>query len=796
METINREYDAAYSAAQVASPQQQPPYPIEDQQIADGTRALLDETRIDTRYQRAIARFKVARDALFPDRTSGRDTMLSSQKTEREKRRHSAPLIYRNATTIVSMTVPDDHDVKFIPKKQVDPIEANGRAQKDPHLNQFAESLTLVVRDLNEESDGQDHVEAWAQDATHFGLGILKATWRRDLEHSAISSNARKDEQDNAARLKYLQEELIRGRLEDINGGFREMFDLQETLGGKQEVVLFNGMDVSNLPLFSVRIDPTIDNIEQIYQARWIDHCMPMRRCDVRSKFPYKVIEQDESGRAVKWTGVHPDHIEGVANLCTVGECGEIRPMTLDQYEQHRGSEGHRAEDDLLIVHEVWHREQGRVVTLVEGVEYPIRSHVPERLSEQWYPFIFLCPNRVPFDPWGISDTELQIPSAERINVKATSEEKARMNSIGKGFYSKSDLDAQDIKTINESRHGEYNGLNLKSGQRIGDVVAYLATPYSPEAFSRVEDYQELRQMSNISEASQAVTGRANFAAEVNAAMTGTAISTAHRQDLYRRALKRYYKLVAELALFNLSEDEVRSIAGQHAVWPKVMTDVEARRVDARLEQEAMQQAMLQEMQRAQQAFERQVQAGVPPDQAIAQIDNEAHIAAAEEASRHIKVALSEEHFGHHEPMTRESMYRRTRLRVNPSINGMVDRQMRVANAERLINLAINSGSYVDAAPLVRMAAEELRLDHEIGETQQDPNQLFQQAMRAAAANPQMVSEATMRQFLGSAQMVMDSITSQDPSARAMASRASANGQAAQGAPEGQSQQAAVASGA
>lgn len=732
----------------------------QDRDLEALTRRVWEQTERCYWHQDAVARWRADLDSLLPGRRHKREQLLAEQKDGTTLRVHDEALIYRNVETMVAMTVPDDHSVHYKPCEQVkQPDDRNTQLGEDPHARRFADTLRLVTKRYTDEINFQQQLEAFAQDATLFNMGILKVTWRVDYATSDPMEGAGRDMQDNAAFVDSVLRDQALGRLWDGRELLiKAMQHIQQAGGDTSEIELWSGLECRVVPRWSFRYDGNIRDITRIYRAAWMSDDVLLTRRAIKSRWPYEEVQRSESGEVTEWKGVHPSHLDGAA---VYGEdyYGAPKALTTDEL-QHRRDEYDATrmtqDDELLLVRTVYHRADGVIYTLINGVNYPIDRVIPKKAPEQWYPYLVFSPNRMPEDPNGVSDVELQKHIVDRILRKNTDAEKARHNSLGRLFYSKNDLDHEDVETIENSKSGGVYGLNLKSGQKISDVVALLATPMSMEAFDDTRDLQNLRQMAVISEQTQGVTGRAKFAREVVAAQQGTAISASKRQDKYRRALDMAYKLVHELLLLYVPPDMAKRIAGPYALWPEILSDAEARQIMAGIKQTALQQALVQLMPTIASDLQQSAVAGAP-------IDPHAYMEPLQEAAEAIASQMLQERYGHNELLTRDMLYRSLKIDIAVSVNGLVDSSQRISNAIQLLEIAAASGTMVDGRPFVKEAAKQMRMDDDIaGSVSQDPNMLLQEAVRAAASNPQQVSEESLRTVMGLADMINSSMAMGD----------------------------------
>ena len=418
---------------------------------------------------------------------------------------------------------------------------------------------------------------------------------------------------------------------------------------------------------------------------------------ELRAKFPYH-----DNGDGT-WTGVHPDDIDKL----TSGQGGQSKILgdtfwttqtMAASGSSAQGSQQSEAQTRRFLVREVWIRSDGCVLTLVESLEYPAAKWSPVRTPACWYPFRFFRFNRIQGTVYGISDVELQKDIQNRINSKKSDEEKARWLSLVRWAYDTQLVDEQEAIKLKDINPGELRGINAQ-GQKLSDVIMELAMKYDPASFDTTRDEQDMRQMASVPEQMMGVTGRAAFATEVNAAVSGAAISSNSRMAAFRREMEATYQMMAELLCQELTPEQVKQDCGAGAFWPTIYSEDDGKKLYAQIEQ-------MVDAELAQQVEAAQFQAAAVGQPYMPQNPDEASSAR--------QAAIAEkcmESFGAPEPMTREALFRRFRCKVTVSINAQADSAQQGQSLLQLFQ-AIQAGATAaqaagmsfDPAPLLKMA--------------------------------------------------------------------------------------------
>ena len=637
-------------------------------------------------HDHAVRASRECQKTLFPawfdrsDRYRGYAPM--ELRTRTDDRRVRTNLAYKNVLQTVALTVPDDHSFQW----DAVPMVGAEQGQADPAVNQLAATMVPVVKQYCEEAGFQEIVQGWVQDACQYRLAIMKIVFDRDFVKDAAKIHAEsKDEQQMVERLRVLLEDYSRKIFTESDARWEEIKQIQEALKIEDDQLkLWSGVRVELVPIDCFRFDPCIRGYEQIYQSAWMAHDVMMSTDEIREKYPYR---QKEDGT---WEGAHPlDIVDALKGERTV-KGGTTNDTSFFGTAREKGkgpmpTPDSVAETNRLMVREVWARKLGRVFVLVDGVQYPVASWVPEKTPQQWYPFRVLRLNRITGQVYGFSDVELMQDIQHRINRKRSDEERARWLSLPRGYYNTQGIDQHEVNKMRDHNPGEWKGINLGAAKTLKEVMEFQQFEFNPESFDTSKDEMEMRIMSSLPQALMGGSGDTKFSSEVQANVQGAAISSNARGTIVRRALEGCYDLIAELLLQNLSPDEVAEIAGPHGFWPKVYSDVEAKQLYAQIQQQANVQMQQQMLAGQYQAAAQGMQVPPPPQPIL------------EQAKVEITQQLCMQAFGWTEPVSRESIFRRLKCRVTVAMNTAADRQQRVESAQAVF-AALQMGSQAAAS--------------------------------------------------------------------------------------------------
>lgn len=662
--------------------------------------------------------------ALFPDRNDFKDIARGKRdrrlKLRADDRRVNLPLCYNYVMQAVAMTVPDDHIVRWRPSKQVPAPDARQSMaeQPDPHAKQFAATMNVLMPSLLKEIGHQEKVELWVQAACQYPIAIMKVTWQDELTADPVSSDAQRqsDGQDSAERIRVLMERWTRNDIQADSDDMNELKSLMESQKSPTQPRRFRGLNLLDVKLEQFSIDPMVDKTINAYNAKWMAHDVQMTKREAASRFPYKMLEPDADG-TLRWTGVHPDDLENCSTdspettqINGQKKSGINSTLGVDAFNGKSMNQGDE-EEKVVLVREIWIRREEKVLTLIKGVDYPVAEWVPDKQPDTWYPFVFLSSNPQTDDFYGVSDVRLTRDIQDRINRKRSDEEQARWCSAPRRVINGAMLDKKSNQELEGIPPYSWKIINMGGASpKLSDHIYEVSAPFDPQNFDSVQDQQDFRQMGRIPQAlSGAVGGDTSpkFAVEMDAAVQGANMSAEQRQRRVARALERLYGSCAQLAIINMSMDEVEKICGQYTEWPEYMNEMAAAQAISEMQKSAYQGVVGQI---ATAVNSGQMQPGDVP-------------AAFEKAMSDAVKQQCMAKWGLPTPLDRDTLYRRLNIYVTTGISTKLDRKARLNSVLQLFQglgecaqAATASQVPFNPQPLVRKIAEILDDDDDLGE--------------------------------------------------------------------------------
>lgn len=642
-----------------------------------------------TQRKNALWEYREANKTLFPARFNPNDPRRGQTpqelKSGKDNRRVQTPVIYRGTLQSTAMTVPEDLAFNWQAVEQVkpptqDPMMGQPAVASDPALTGFGDTLRIVQTTLFEEAKWIKKLQAWVQDSDTYPMAILKCTFRREYQSTTLSPQTPdKDETDGVAAVQSLLEGYAHKDFDENDARFAQLTQGLRALKQKARISRWYGNDLQLIPMDAFGVLEDATDIVNVYDASAMFHDALIMGEEILKRFKYREepdgttygILPEELTNATPWDTNNASTDPNAKNRASRNRQLTSPNATPLNVSSTTGTAGVDPRKRQYLVREIWSKKDRTVYVLIRGITHYVDKYVPQKRSEQWYPFFLLAPNRVPTEIYGASSVELKRDVQQRIHRKRTDEEKARWLALPRGIYNKAaGLDEKEMVKLQDVMPGHFKGINFGSGStKIDDLVQWWKYEYNPESFNTMKDEQDLDLLGSLPVQAMGQTGSANFATEVNVAANGSAIATQFRKNNVQREIDNLLGCNAEEVLQELTPEEVSRIGGPFSVWPTIYDDAEAQQIVEEAQKRAMDEAAKSVLIQVQQDV--MATGVVPPQESILQqIDTLATPIWQSEMTQT---------YGSPEPMTRESLFRRLKVKVKSSFNSKLDKQQNLA---------------------------------------------------------------------------------------------------------------------
>lgn len=255
---------------------------------------------------------------------------------------------------------------------------------------------------------------------------------------------------------------------------------------------------------------------------------------------------------------------------------GHEPPTTASRFNTARNADsksGDSDDDKMIAVFEIWDRKTNTVFTLAAGAKAWARDpwH-PQTVGERWYPFFGLAFNPIDGSIEPVSDVELLMGLQEEYNFTRTMYREVRNESLPAIFYRKSGAVSDETLRAYKDRSSGIALIGIEGdiGMPVtGDIAPFMPPAINPAVYDTQQIMRDIEMVSGAQDASRASVNKAKTATEAEIMANGLQSRLAERQDLVEDMVSEIAQYSAQMLLLNLTADQVKSIAGQSAVWPQ-----------------------------------------------------------------------------------------------------------------------------------------------------------------------------------------------------------------------------------
>ena len=434
------------------------------------------------------------------------------------------------------------------PEVSITPSENVGKDRYET-WKQVGKTLELVIN--NQFSTGQADLKAKAKravrsaDTTSFGW--IKAIYQKHIETDPTVVARMDDVQDNIQIIDRLMKELEddEGSQEELQSKEASREELQQqlkTLEESKEIVRAQGISLTVRPSECVIFSMEVTDTDDIQRADWITDLIWMKESKVKERF-----------------GFCPD------------KASKYNEMASDKGIESTAS---KEDQDLWIrVYEMWRRSDKQIYTMCDGYEGYLKDpYTPRKIGERFHGFFPLM-----FDPTDGSAfpyalvTQLRSLQDEHITTRSNFKEH-RERSVPFNVAHGGLLDPNDVKNLTNPKFMETVVLkSAPEGMPLDQVFkAVQQNPIDPSVYSTDHISRDWEQVTRRGDASRGTVGISKTATEADILQSNLNVDTSERRDVVEDWFAQLTRYCLELILQEMSEEEVKKIAGEQAQWPQM----------------------------------------------------------------------------------------------------------------------------------------------------------------------------------------------------------------------------------
>jgi hypothetical protein len=504
-----------------------------NEEVPEGCKNLV------TDWLKRVDRNKELNKELFKRYDQNRKIVSGEKHTDGEAGLVRTNLAYSTMAVILPQIYAKNPDISITPSEAVDPT-----GERYKTVKQFCKTGELVLRrQVVRDAKLKRRAKTAVRSAMTAFLGWVKVQYQKDATEDPIIKNRINDEQDNLKHLEALTFEINTDEHRDNEAKKKELQHLIDGLNKKVEVVHAEGMVIDN-PLFEhvLLLDESVTNFDDYEQS--------------------SAIAQE-----IWFT---EDRMKDAFGEVPKGATEYAAPNT-DQ--ANRPTPAGTTSQKFYCVYEIWSKAESTILTLARGYSGYLRMpYQPERLGERWYPFFALAFNLIDGRFYGISDVDLVAKLQDEYNQTRENFRKHREESLPvKVIREGGNLAPEDVEKITHRKINDFVVIKGAGGRPLSDdMFNFENVPMDAAVYDTQQIRMDIDMVSGSSEAARSSIKTPKTATEAEIMQLNFASRTSERQDAIEDFILDIAQYSLEILLQELTEPQVKRIAGESAVWPAV----------------------------------------------------------------------------------------------------------------------------------------------------------------------------------------------------------------------------------
>lgn len=446
----------------------------------------------------------------------------------------------------------------------------------------FADTSELVVSRLWKDGRLKDRGRPLVRSGLTCGPGWIKASWQNRTAPSPETTTAINDMVAQVARARQL-----RATIQEEHAGVEQDANIAElerqlaALQAKTEMAIFRGFVVDGVAPENLLVAPGFRLADHV-DAPWNAERIPMaleRICQLGK------LTAQQKGRIVKYMARKPEMVRGEsANLQQWDSVEAAEASPFVKGDGAAGPVGSRAADGtgtmdmgegggagcFGMVWEIWDRDSNSVLWLVEGLDTWLMPAWQPPATHRFYPYFGFLTSEVDGQRHPQSPVERSWKLVDEYNRIGSAEANHRRRILPKTAFNAGAFDKGEAEKLERAAVQEMVALKLTNPkQPIRDVlfpIAYAAI--DPALYDRSRIIQEIERIWGVQEALGGSINTEKTATEAEIQQSGFNARTGSRRDTLEAMLGHLALYTLEVARANMTDKEVRAIAGPNAFWP------------------------------------------------------------------------------------------------------------------------------------------------------------------------------------------------------------------------------------
>ena len=501
------------------------------------------------RFNKQIDRALKDREPFFKNYKKWRDALKCGEQWRKEHDGDVNPFfIFSTLSALLPNIYAKNPEIEIAPEKQA------GESSNYALLRAMAETAETLLGKEFAGSTLKDVMKSNVMSALTTGVGWVKLSLQEEYGKDPVLLGRLRDAQDNLAALDSLRREVA----DDPNDEAKkaelqaQINSIEMALSGQGEVVLQKGLVIDRVPSEDILIlDPTLIDLSNYRRAKTIAQRVWMTKSDYGRTFGHDV----------------PKEASTYNNRAVLDEPS----VATNQYKQDESEQ-----ESLVQVWELWDADSQTVYTFAKGAKQWAREpYSPDWVGERWYPFFCLWFNEVDGSLDPISDVETQYELQEEYAALRTKIKKARDSQKTTMIGRKGgEMEAADYKKVEASDGVDIVFIGGNPNIPITQDIQQAPSPnLNLSLFDPAMIMRDSEMALRSGDAARGYINKAKTATEAEIMNMGLQSFTAERQDTLEDLIREMATYALEIMLLKYSNDEVKQVVGQHAVWQQMPID-------------------------------------------------------------------------------------------------------------------------------------------------------------------------------------------------------------------------------
>lgn len=429
------------------------------------------------------------------------------------------------------------------------------------HEKQFAETMELVVSRLWKQGKLKQRARTMLRSGLTIAVGWMKASWQERTAKDPQVLHKIADLKDNIARAaaqKQAMEEASGTELDAMEADYQRQL---EALEGQAERVIARGFAIDFGTAEDMTLAPGIAMADYL-DSPWISQRIAMLHDDAVAEF---ALSTEKAKKLTRYSPRKP-----VMKQCDSPNVinAEIDAKDADAFttQDEDGSAG-----DYVMLEEIWDRDTNSVLTGAHGLDCWLKPSFQPAATSRFYPFFLLAIGETDGQRHPQSLPSRSAKLVDEYNRIGSQEAEHRRRIKPKTLFHAGMVGEEQVTKVVEGATGEFVGVvTTQPNADLRNLFMPMAyPPIDPALYDRSRIINELERIWGIQEALAQSISTEKTATEAEIQQSGFAARTGSMRDILETVLNDLAVYTAEVAQQSISDDDVRQMVGEHALWPE-----------------------------------------------------------------------------------------------------------------------------------------------------------------------------------------------------------------------------------